>query len=75
VEQAGQPEKEVPYCEDPVEAVRLRNRSHQTLVREQLDDQRYLGYVYIREEMENRGIDLPIYAPAFTHGVWSDTDL
>jgi uroporphyrinogen decarboxylase len=29
----------------------------------------------MREEMHRRGIDLPILAPAYLHGIWTDTDL
>lgn len=32
-------------------------------------------YRLLRAEMDRRGIDLPVIAPAYFHGVWSDTDL
>ncbi len=34
-------------------------------------------YVYevLKDEMARRGIDLPILAPAYAHGVWTDADL
>jgi len=34
-----------------------------------------LVYVYMREEMARRGLDLPLLAPAYAHGVWTDVDL
>ena len=34
-----------------------------------------LIYVCIQEEMARRGVDLPILAPAYGHGVWTDVDL
>jgi hypothetical protein len=32
-------------------------------------------YVCLKEEMRKRGLDLPILAPAWAHGVWTDVDL
>lgn len=34
-----------------------------------------LVYVLLKEEMDRRGIDLPLLAPAYTHGIWTNTDL
>jgi hypothetical protein len=39
------------------------------------DDDTLLVYVYLREEMTRRGLDLPVLAPAYVHGVWTDVDL
>ena len=39
------------------------------------DDECLLIYVYLKEEMARQGIDLPILAPAYVHGVWTDVDL
>jgi hypothetical protein len=61
---------------DPVENVRHRNE----IIREspslgpQIDDS-LLIYRCLREEMKKRGMDLPILAPAYAHGIWTDIDL
>ena len=60
---------------DPVE--RLKERT--VMVEQELDKPLptdcYLVYSYLREEMEQQGIDLPIFAPAYFHGIWNDIDL
>ncbi|MGI6206677.1 MAG: uroporphyrinogen decarboxylase family protein [Anaerolineae bacterium] len=67
--QASQPEPP----EDPVERVRLRNEAAEQAPPP--SDDQFLIYVYIKEEMDRRGLDLPILAPAYAHGVWTDVDL
>ena len=32
-------------------------------------------YQVLREAMSDRGVDLPVLAPAYAHGVWTDSDL
>ena len=32
-------------------------------------------YALCREEMDRRGLDLPVMAPCYFHGVWTDVDL
>ena len=59
--------------DDPVERLRLRNEDA-TRVPARADDT-LLIYGYLKEEMGTRGIDLPILAPAYAHGVWADVDL
>jgi hypothetical protein len=34
-----------------------------------------LVYDVLRKEMAKRGLDLPILAPAYFHGIWTDSDL
>jgi hypothetical protein len=34
-----------------------------------------LVYTTLRAEMERRGLDLPLLAPAYAHGIWTDVDL
>ena len=58
---------------DPVERVRLRNQ--QAAAAPLPADETLLVYVYLREEMRRRAVDLPILAPAYAHGVWTDVDL
>jgi len=38
-------------------------------------DATFAIYVALREEMERRRVELPILAPAYAHGVWTDVDL
>ncbi|MDO9541013.1 MAG: uroporphyrinogen decarboxylase family protein [Kiritimatiellia bacterium] len=58
---------------DPVERVRLRNE--QRAQASFPPDDTFLIYHYLKEEMKNRDVDLPILAPAYVHGVWDDVDL
>ena len=59
---------------DPVRAVQKRNEARAQEA-PGLPDERLLVYVFLKEEMERRGVDLPILAPAAFHGVWTNTDL
>jgi uroporphyrinogen-III decarboxylase len=38
-------------------------------------DEILLVYAVLKEEMERQGVDLPMLAPAYVHGVWVDVDL
>ncbi len=40
-----------------------------------LTDEQVLVYVVMEDEMRRRGLDLPILAPAYAHGIWTDRDL
>ena len=61
---------------DPVENVKRRNeRFKESPPLDPEIDDRLLIYVYLKEEMKKRGMDLPILAPAYAHGVWTDIDL
>ncbi len=59
--------------DDPVVAVRMRNAR----AREESlpSEDTMLVYGLLKEEMSDRGLDLPILAPAYAHGIWTDTDL
>jgi len=59
--------------DDPVKRVHLRNERAASAPPP--SDDTLLVYVYLREEMDRRGVDLPILAPACAHGVWTDVDL
>lgn len=61
-------------ADDPVERVKCRNELARRSLRRPSDDS-FLIYHYLREEMTKRGVDLPILAPAYAHGVWTDADL
>ena len=58
---------------DPVAALRQRNL--QAEAAPPLDDAAFHVYLCLQEEMARRGLDLPLLAPAYAHGVWTDTDL
>lgn len=60
--------------DDPVERVRQRvewAESSPAAYPEEV----FLVYHVLRAEMDRRGLSLPILAPAYAHGVWTDTDL
>ena len=63
-----------PQPEDPVERVRRRNERAAAANPEPPDDS-LLVYGVLKEEMARRDADLPILAPAYAHGVWTDVDL
>jgi hypothetical protein len=59
--------------DDPVEYVRKRNEIGAENTG--FDDEICFIYQCLNEEMKRRGADLPILAPAYAHGVWTDVDL
>ncbi|MCP4643073.1 MAG: hypothetical protein GY851_21685, partial [bacterium] len=59
---------------DPVAAVRQRNEQARASLAPP-PEEALLVYVVVKEEMARRGIDLPILAPAYVHGIWTDVDL
>ena len=62
-----------PKPDDPIEALQQRNaRAEQ---QSPPSDDTFLIYVYLKEEMARRSLDLPLFAPAYVHGIWTDTDL
>lgn len=65
---------EAPLPDDPVERVARRNELAEASAAKPDDDSLYI-YACIKEEMARRGMDLPILAPAYAHGVWTDVDL
>jgi hypothetical protein len=58
----------------PVERVRCRNQERAAEMAPPTDES-LLVYVLLRDEMRRRGLDLPILAPAYVHGIWTDVDL
>jgi len=58
---------------DPVEALRIRNM--QTRNQPFLNADTLLIYQVLKEEMPKMNLDIPIMAPAYFHGVWTDIDL
>jgi len=59
---------------DPVERLRQRNEAARRAP-PRAPDEAFLIYAYLKEEMRRRGMDLPILAPAYVHGVWTDVEL
>lgn len=59
---------------DPVAAVETRNQRTREALGPPPEDT-LLIYVSLKEEMAHRGLDLPVLAPAYVHGVWTDVDL
>ena len=72
IESASESERQ--SASDPVESVRQRNEEAQRSFAKP-PEQIFLVYIYLKAEMQKRGMDLPILAPAYAHGVWTDVDL
>ncbi len=68
----AEPQPNLP--DDPVERVRRRVPNDLNVVTGP-SDQSLLVYELIQGEMRKRGMDLPLLAPAYTHGIWTDVDL
>jgi len=60
---------------DPVERLRVRNLEVEENLTTPLPSDSYLIYKFLHEEMKEKGLDLPIFAPAYFHGIWNDIDL
>jgi uroporphyrinogen decarboxylase len=60
---------------DPVDRLRARNRKVSETMLGELPRDCYLVFHFLREEMRRREVDLPILAPAYFHGIWTDSDL
>jgi hypothetical protein len=60
--------------DDPVERLQWRNQQ-QAQAPAGLRDENMLVFHDLFTEMQHRGLDLPVLAPAYLHGVWTDTDL
>ncbi|HRU05553.1 MAG TPA: uroporphyrinogen decarboxylase family protein [Candidatus Brocadiia bacterium] len=60
--------------DDPVSRLERRNERVAASLGRRSDD-RFLVYAYLREELRRRELDLPVLAPAYYHGVWTDVDL
>jgi hypothetical protein len=58
---------------DPVE--RMLRRNEQARAVPPVSEDIFLIYAFLKQEMDRRGADLPILAPAYVHGVWTDVDL
>lgn len=63
-----------PLPEDPVERMVRRNEAARGWDPTPCDDNLMI-YRLLRDEMDRVGLDLPLLAPAYAHGVWTDTDL
>lgn len=70
----AEPAPEPPLPDDPVARVDLSNQraAEQPTT---LPDEPFLIYSVLREEMAARDLDLPLLAPAYGHGVWTNVDL
>ena len=62
-----------PPPNDPLDRLRLRCELARGATGPR--DESLLVYHYLHEEMDRRGVDLPLLAPAYAHGVWTDVDL
>jgi hypothetical protein len=73
-EHTRRPPPIAPAADDPVAAIERRVRDAEARPAGPHPDS-LLVYDYLNEEMRRRGLDLPVLAPAYAHGVWTDTDL
>ncbi len=60
---------------DPVERLQARNLRVAETMMGSVPQDSFLVYDLLREEMRKRDMDLPILAPAYFHGIWTDADL
>jgi uroporphyrinogen decarboxylase len=60
--------------DDPVESLRRRNERAAQLPSVP-PDECFLVFDFLRRAMRERDVDLPVLAPAYAHGVWTDVDL
>ena len=62
--------------DDPVSLIETRNKYCRfSIEHETADEQAMLVYEYIREELAVYGIEMPFFAPAYSHGIGVDVDL
>jgi len=73
-EQEERERRDPPPVDDPVAAIRRRVADAEERPSGP-NPQSLLVYELLQHEMKRRGLDLPILAPAYAHGVWTDTDL
>lgn len=70
-------EKQLPrpvVSDDPVERVRYRNQCRAEASDKPTEDTLEI-YPLLKSEMKKCGVDLPLLAPAYAHGIWTDVDL
>ena len=71
---AGRPTlQRQPASDDPVVAMERRNEK--AAQAPPMSEDAMQVYVFLKGEMRKRDVDLPILAPAYVHGVWTDVDL
>lgn len=63
------------FAGDPVAAVQHRIESGFLELETPLDSDGLIVYDLIIEELNRRGVDAALLAPAYCHGIWTDTDL
>ncbi len=63
-----------PPTSDPVERMRRRNARARDAAPASPGGSLAI-YEHLLQEMARRGLDLPILAPAYVHGIWTDVDL
>jgi hypothetical protein len=64
-----------PDIEDPVERLTLRNGRIRENLLNKPSQESYTVYIKLKKEMEKRNINLPMFVPAYFHGIWNDVDL
>lgn len=71
----GKKAESTPIDDDPVERLIERNKRREESNPSKINEDSFLVYEYLNEEMKKRGMDLHILAPGYFHGIWTDVDL
>ncbi len=73
---AGEKKENSAYMpDDPEERIKKKNYEREEALSELIKDSNFEVYIYLQEEMKRRGVDLPVLAPAYWHGIWTNVDL
>lgn len=64
-----------PQEDDPIERVAWRNECRELELAEPEDESQYLVFEYLKQELAARDLDIPLWLPAYAHGIWTDVDL
>lgn len=73
-EQSQYEKHETPLTVDPVENVKMRV-AHAEAEPYTVPEKSFFIYPCLEQSMKDFGVDLPVLAPAYAHGVWTDTAL
>ena len=66
-------EESLGYFDDPVEEVKARLKKANP--KKPFNEDIFLIYKALKEEMAKRKVDLPVFVPAYAHGTWTDVAL
>ncbi len=61
--------------DDPVAKVAARNTARRAAAKTIVSNERFLVFEVLKEEMGRRDLNMPLIAPDYVHGIWTDVDL